>query len=35
MLVIIFMHDFKFYWWFIMDDNYRQLPPPSLTFTHP
>jgi hypothetical protein len=26
MLVIIFMLDFKFYWWFRMDDNYRQQP---------
>jgi hypothetical protein len=24
MLVIIFMHDFKLYWWFMMDGNYRQ-----------
>jgi hypothetical protein len=24
MLMIIFMHDFKFYWWFIMANNYRQ-----------
>ena len=35
MLVIIFMHLFKLYWWFMMDDNYRQQTPLSLTFARP
>jgi hypothetical protein len=35
MLVIIFMHDFKLYWQFMMDGNYRQQTRPSLIFAHP
>ena len=35
MLVITFMHDFKLYWQFMMDDNYSQQTPPSLTFARP
>ena len=35
MLVIIFMHLFKLRWWFMMDDNYHQQTPPSLTFARP
>ena len=35
MLVIIFMHLFKLSWLFMMDDNYRQQTPLSLTFARP
>jgi hypothetical protein len=35
MLVIIFMHDFKLYWWFMMDGNYCQQTPPKLNLCPP
>ena len=35
MLVILFMHLFKLSWQFMMDGNYSQQTPPSLTFAHP